>query len=514
MRSPVLALVTGTVAALAAALPAAPARADLVQLDDGRWIEGVKMRVEGEGIVLQYKAGEVLVPLARVVDYVIDGVPPFEPRTDEERARRAEGLVPFGGKWVKPEVREKAMREQQAKRKAELEEIKAHQEWRNRWKFETKNFLFESTLPPKINEQYSTMLEGFFEEHKKAWGLKVPKEWGKLKVCLYHDRKSYNQVSGGRGGTYAYYRFVEPRELDCFYDRRDPQLAIGAALHETTHYMVDLLDEKTQQPHSLNEAVAEYFGASTFDPKTKSWKPGGIQEGRLAEVRADMDGGKKMRLQDLLGSEGQYESYTWGWTFVHFMMESPAWKKRFWPFFVDLAKAKDVERKDAGFGFTKPSGDETLRYFCKKMGLQSLDAVEADWHAWIEKLEPTGLRGLEAAGISSFQQGRIKFRAPRQLKAAIDAGSRRPLVHLLYSRCLRFKGTKEAAEESLAVIVSALEKVDSLDGDLWAERGFILHMLDRKDEAKKYVELARELNPDEPYLEIEVVEALAGGEGE
>ena len=53
------------------------AAADVLMLKDGRFIDGVKMKREGEEIHLLYENDTVRVPLDRVEDYVIEGVPPF-----------------------------------------------------------------------------------------------------------------------------------------------------------------------------------------------------------------------------------------------------------------------------------------------------------------------------------------------------------------------------------------------------------------------------------------------------
>ena len=501
-----------TAAFAGAVLAAHSARADLIQLKDGRTVDGVPMKLDGDAIVLQYKSGEVRVPLALIDDYAISGVAPFEPKTDEEKAKRAEGLVPFRGKWVKLADRDKTLKTEAAKRQAELDEVRAHSEWRNRYQFTTSNFTFESTLPPRLNDEYAALMETYFSEFKKAWGVKVPKDWGKLKVCFYSDRKEFNQVSGGRGGVLAYYRFVAPRELNFYYDRKSPRGTLDCMFHEANHYLTDLMDEHFQYPHWVNEAMAEYYGSSAWDPKSKKMEVGRIQEGRLAELKADIDAGKKMTLDDLIGKgDDAYEHYYWGWSFVHFMMTTPQYQKKFRDFFEGLAKAKDVKREVGSFNFTSVSGDECLRYFMKKMGVKDTAGLQKEWYDYIDKmdLESAGVRGLEQAGIAAYHQGKIRFRAPRQLKAAIDGGSKNPEVHILYSKCLRFKGGDENVAQSLDILEKALT-YDPLDADVVAEKAYVLNSMGRTDEAKQLIELAREMNPEDPYLEMDIVEALMG----
>ena len=70
------------------------ASADLIQLKDGRVMDGVKMERKDEFIVLHFENGDVEVPMAMVEDYAIEGEPPPAATTDEEKAKREAGLVP------------------------------------------------------------------------------------------------------------------------------------------------------------------------------------------------------------------------------------------------------------------------------------------------------------------------------------------------------------------------------------------------------------------------------------
>jgi tetratricopeptide (TPR) repeat protein len=492
-------------AALAFLGPSALAGDDILQLSDGRFIDDVDMALDGEFIVLKYENGDVRVPLARVEDYVVDGESPVDVGDANARAKRREGLVPFRGRWMKPAQRDKLIQKEIKKKREELEDVRAHQEWRDRYKFSTKNFEFESTLPPRLNEEYSALMETYFANFKKLWGVKVPKDWGKLKVCFYHDRDSFNRTAGVSGGVMAYYRFVAPRELDFFYDRRDPESTVSTMFHEANHYLTDLVSEDFQYPHWINEAMAEYWGASKWDPVKKTMTVGDIQDGRLVELKNDIDAGKTIRLESLIGSEARdYNHYYWGWSFVHFMLETPKYAKGFKKFFLDLARAKDVDRKRGAFQFKNVSGKECLKAFKKRLKVKDIGRLEAEWYDYIAKLEPKGTYGLERAGLGAYYNGRM-IKASRLLGEAVEAGSTSIPVHLRYASVLQMK--PDGREKALEVAVRACE-LDPLDADCWAAQGYVLHNLGRKDEAKKFVALAREMNPDDPYLAIQIAEAL------
>jgi tetratricopeptide (TPR) repeat protein len=499
------------VAATAILLSSAAALADLVQLKDGRFVEGVPAAVDGTNLVLKFKNGEVKVPLALVESYFIEGQVPPAPETEEGRAKAAQGLVPWKGKWLKPADRDKAMKAELAARRADLEEAKKHSQWRDRYKFTSKYFTFESTLPKSMNEQYSQLMDAFFEAFKKDWGLgSPPKDFEpKLKVCFYSTYEDFQNI-GGAPGALAYYRFVAPRELNFFNARTDPRQTTTVMFHEATHYLEDYHSYPFNSPHCMGEGMAEYYGASTWDPKTKTLKTGEIQEGRLAEVKSDIDTGRFYSLTEYLDADSRdYEDYYWGWSFWHFMMSTPAYQKKFKAFFVDLAKGRGVERRPTGQGaLVAVSTDEFVRVFKDKLGIKDLAALEKEWHEYVKNLDAPTVRGYEQAGKRAYGEGRVKFRAPRLLKKAVEMGSRDRDTMLCYARCLRRKGEMEQA---LGLVDKAIE-VDPLDAELWSERSYLLRANGDAEGAKQTLALARELDPDAAFFDMEdLAEKLGGG---
>lgn len=185
--------------AFTAALPVAARADDILQMKDGRFIDGIPLKVEADAVIATYKSGEVRIALPLIEDYVIGGVTP-EASTDDAKAQRANGLVPYRGKWVKPDVREKLLKKEIEKRRTEIAEAKAHSEWRNRYKFESKNFRFESTLSQSQNEYYGALLDAYYEYFKKDWGVTPPKDWGKLKVCIYPSMDDFLRATGMQQG--------------------------------------------------------------------------------------------------------------------------------------------------------------------------------------------------------------------------------------------------------------------------------------------------------------------------
>jgi len=497
------------------AAPPTPAPDDILELKDGRFVQGVPLKLSDKFVVATYQHGDVYVSMDLVENYVIAGKSP-EAEGDEDKAQRANGMVRFHGKWVKPEVREKLVKKEIEDKKKEIEEIKAHSEWRNRYKFEGKYFTFESTLTPQQNEHYAALLDAYFEAFKKDWSISIPKGFPpKLNVCVYPTYDDFLKGAGAERGVLAYYKFVPmpTRDLNFFNDRSDARMTERVMFHECNHYLVDLFSQGLRYPHWIGESMAEYYGGSTYDEKTKTVKVGQIQEGRLAEVREDLQHGKQMTLRDMITKTPQYEDYYWGWSFTHFMMETPAYAKKYRQFFVDLARSPDVKRKPWGgpMNFTVVENEEVMRLLKKRLGLAEnggLEALEKEWYDYIGKLQATTVRGYEAAGLQAYWNGRRQFEAPRLLKLAIEKGSKVPKVFIFYSRCLREKG-QGSLPEALDTMKACLA-IDPLDADAWAEEGFVLQLMGQKDEGKRLVDLAYELNPTGYYVDLTTLLATSG----
>ena len=514
----------GLLAFLASAGAAAgpgPAADGLLVLKDGRVFEGVPMERKDDALLLRFANGEVRVPLTLVEDYIIAGAALPEPATEEEREKRAKGLVPFRGRWVPAAEREKALRKEIDDRRKSIEDHRKHSEWRDRYKFKTRNFEFESTQPPWLNEDYAELLETYFKEFGKIWKTKVPQKWGRLKVCFYGSRKDFQQISGASGGVLAYYRFVEPRELNFYYDRADTEMSVDCLFHEANHYLTALMDPGFRYPHWINEAMAEYYGASTWDPAKKTMAVGGVQQGRLVEVQRDIEDKKLLSIRDMVASNrGAYEHYYWGWSLVHFLMETPKYREKFMRFFADLAQAPDVSRRPSGFpGLNEvKDGEECLRVFLSRLGIkeQGLDALQKEWHAHIEKLGSNAanqLRGYEEAGLRAFHEGRLAFRAPRLLKAAIDKGSTRGQVHVAYAQCLMQKSLAGAAPEGTdpeslkAEAMLAVQRAVALaplDAEVWAQWALLTYLGGNQPEGERMLALAREIDPESSFLDLEL----------
>lgn len=514
---------TAILGAFVVAAATAPADADILQLKDGRLFDGVKMRREGDKVVLAYPHGEIGIHLSLVQDYVIEGAPPYEPVTDEEKAKFAEGLVPFRGKWVKESVRTATLEKEAQERRDAIAKHREHEKWANRYKFETKHFLFESTMPPHVNAEFSEFMEVYFTEFEKLFGtkVKVPKDWhedtkGKLPVSFYTDRESFNRTGGAGGGALAYYRFVAPQELHFFYDRDSHSGTIAVMFHEANHYLADLVEPRFKYPHWIGEAMAEYFSGSVWNPTAKKMSVGEVQPGRLVEVRYDLEKGTKLDSKALITDERRaYEHYYIGWSFVHFMMNSP-YQKKFAKYIVDIARSKKVDRVAFQGEYTTVNAEECLKQFIAIVGVKDFDQLDKDWRAHVDSLPNDSLRGSEQGGLRSYRMGEVKFRAPRLLKQAIELGSRDAEVYVSYAMCRRIKPDPEIQADPASQALAILEKgceVAPLDPRVWAWRGRILKETGKAEEGERMMALATDIDPSFDMTWFEVADKIAEGLG-
>jgi tetratricopeptide (TPR) repeat protein len=266
--------------------------------------------------------------------------------------------------------------------------------------------------------------------------------------------------------------------------------------HETNHYLQKLIDVDFSYPHFPGESLAEYYGASRYDPDTKKFSTGLILEGRLAEVKRDVLAGEMMELDKLLSSEGMYEHYTWGWTLVHFLMNDPRRAKAFKKFVLALPQDKDVEREPTGFGNVRTcTAVEVRRVFMDRLGLEDgddLKELEQAWHDYVrERLEFVSARGLELAALSAKRSG-LPIKAKKLFGEAIEAGSRNPLTFHHYAELLVREGDRGAA---IAQWRKALE-LDPLGAEFHLSLGQALYREGDEEEGLRRMRLAREIDDD------------------
>jgi tetratricopeptide (TPR) repeat protein len=492
---------------LLACLSSQTARADMLLLKDGRVIERPKMEQVEAGVKVHFENGEILVPAEKIETAIIESAPPYVAKTPEEQAQMDKGLVPFEGEWIKPDKRAKLIEKRIAERKEMLEEIKAHTLWRNRWTDKSKHFEFEYTVPPSIAEHYRDLMEAYYKAFAKDWKVGQPRDLGRLKVCFYINRSDFLQIGGVSGGVLAYFRFVQPLELNFFYDRLDPALTEQVMYHEANHYLQYLLNPGFSMPHFPGEALAEYYGASVYDPKTKKLETGQVLEGRLTEIQLDVLAGEMLGLEKMITTDRMYEHYTWGWSLAHYLMGDKRYRKKFERFVKELASGKGVSHVPYQGTLKTVKMPQVWEHFKKTLGLSSPEDVlelEQEWHEYVKQgLQVVTARGLEKAATRAMNSGRV-IRAKRLFKEAIEKGTDSAMAYHHYAELLERDGKRA---EALQHHRKAVE-LAPLESQLYVSLGQALRYGSDKEEGKRLLALALELDPDNPWLAREVESAL------
>ena len=498
------------VAAFIAAL-AGTSGADFLCLRDGRIVEGRPLKRAEGGIKITYENGEVFVPDVLIGDVLIESEALAPLANAEEEQQRAKGMVRFENRWITVKARDEQLKKRVDKKLKDLEALKAHSEWRDRSKENSKNFSFEHTLPPEVFENYRDLMEAYFAQFLRDWKIPLPKGLGRLKVCLYSDYDDMMQTGGAGGGVLGYFRFVEPLELNFFHERLDVAFTEEVMFHETNHYLQKLIDMDFSMPHFPGESLAEYYGASSWDPVKKKLTTGLILDGRLVEVQDDISSGEMMDLKKLISTDGLYEHYTWGWTLVHYLMNDKRYTAKFQKWIMALPTAKDIKRQVNGRNLKDIESAEVARSFMDYLGVKddaALAVMQKEWHAYVlEKLTLVTTRGKEEAATSAMGRGR-PIKAKRLFKEAIDAGTTNPMTFHRYADLLAREGKSKEAQELWHKAIA----LEPLTGEFYWGLGRCIKVKGDKAEAERWMKLAKEVDPEGSYIDINLEELLGKGE--
>jgi tetratricopeptide (TPR) repeat protein len=190
-----------------------------------------------------------------------------------------------------------------------------------------------------------------------------------------------------------------------------------------------------------------------------------------------------------------YTDYAHGWTFVHFLMESADYSKKFKKYFRDLYTLKGKFKQYAkGKGtrvFISPAevGEHLLAYL-KKADLKEL---EGEWISFVrDEMVAEGGRGYFYLGRDMSMQGRAEEALKNLSKAIEELGYATPRAHYFRAKTYRSLGQRE---EAIAEVRVALDK-DPTNAEF---RVYLASLLPKKEkvEAVRQLKLACELEPDD-----------------
>lgn len=379
-------------------LSAPAAHADVLIMKDGRIFDGFTLE-EKDGLVeVTLKSGKIEVAKDLVEIVLKDSQEiTFNPQTDEEKEKFAKGFVRIDGRWQKVKnakrLIEKSLKDRLKLAKEDLE----HDEWMNCYTTETKHFVWKHTTPMSTTQRFIDSADAYYEVFQKDWGIKRDKRKPKLTINFFADAGEYHQVSGAPRGALAYFMFLGDYDLCAFYDRLDADFTEQVVFHELGHYLHKLIDEEFKYPHWPGESLSEYYGGAKFDQDSGKLEVGLIHNGRLATIKGEMERGDKIELEHMITTQG-FEDYTWGWSFVHFLMNDKTHRKNFKKFFIGLATDKNIRRERGMANLKFVKGEEVLRFFMQTMKIEDMDALrelEMKWYDYInEELTFTGENAL------------------------------------------------------------------------------------------------------------------------
>jgi tetratricopeptide (TPR) repeat protein len=286
-------------------------------------------------------------------------------------------------------------------------------------------------------------------------------------------------------------------------------------LHEFGHYLQKLVDTEFRFPHWPGESLAEYYSTGVLDPSGAFEVEPRVLEERLIAIHRDIEEGEWVGLEQMIrgGNERNYHDYTWGWSLVHFLMSRPESAKAFERFYVGLARSRSVAREGVSalknFRYDFVEGDEILTSFKKELGLRKdadVRALETAWHDYVQHdLAVTSSRGLARAARAAALAGR-QHRARRLYEEAITAGEADALTFHRYAELLEDMQEAKGAREHWAKAI----ELDPLVPEFYIAWGeSLLGEVATKEEGKRLLKLALEIEPENLYLEQNLEELLA-----
>ncbi len=443
----------------ASAWPAAAPAFDKLLLKDGRLIEG--KIVPGESpdvVVLQIRGAEVPVPSAMIEKSWVEDLEGYVPQTKQEEDYLKKGFVLFEGNWMSRKRREDELKKRADADKKFIEDAKKRQDWRNHVTRETKHFTIHSNLEDEWIDTYETLLEAYYKNFNDFWGIKLTpgEKKGKPEVSLYRNLSDFYRVTGVPYGVLGF--FMPPTfELHLAHHPDDPEYGIDVLFHEGNHLLTQMMAPKVFYPSWMNEGMAEYYGSIEVDEQG-GFHVGRQQDGRIVAMNFAEANGKGRQLRDVLLTEKQaFDAldYSYAWSFVHFLMQSPEYAKPFQGFFGNFATNRDVKFTNQAFGgeyqgATMAIADlpSVVTALEKRLG-KSLEQLDREWRAWMPQAygEMRPQAYYDAARIElnlAGDEGPDVAKAAAFYQKAIDLGLQSAKCFRDYAELLRKGGVREA----------------------------------------------------------------------
>jgi len=474
---------------------------DWLALRDGTIIECNIAKEEDMAIFLQFKNGSIRVGREHIALLARETPDEFVPTTEYEKEQVEKGKVKFEGSWVTTTKRNKMMDKRYKIIKKKIDEIEKHKSWHHAYEIKTKTAIIKSNAPKEIVDYYVEQWEAFANYFIKDWKVKF-KAGKKRKtpvVCIYKSQKDYDEYADPPPGAKGFFsRMTE--ELHIYHDRTDMRDTLETLFHEGTHLLVFRIDPTFVYPTWMNEGMAEYISANTYDGK--NFYPGELQGDRLIPLEMSLANGQLMPVEEMINlpqlsflARGGYPP---AWAFTHFLMNHKSYKNRYKEFFLGIARGKAKLSKDPNSGIRGVNIDNLLDAF-KRIFKKDMYSLQDDWHAHIRDL----LSNLD--GKSYFYKGQVRYMsrdrqgAKKDLQKALDMGADLPECHFLFGMSSVMTGS---IQEGLNSIRTAIE-LDPLNSRYYLGLGQMTYIgiKDGKKQGKALLDLALEIDPDNLLLQ-------------
>ncbi|MEZ5990691.1 MAG: DUF1570 domain-containing protein [Planctomycetota bacterium] len=495
---------------------ARPEGSGALSLLDGRFVFGPPISKKGDHLVVHFKHGDVDVPLSQVRDWFSTTVTgeDYEPKDDDEKAKLAKGLIPFNGQWMSRSSAERQVTRMMEKRQEAIEEQKERREWRNAKEVKTRYFDYKHNLPDETFDKFRDLVDVFYETFLSYWKLR-PTRKEKCQIYLYSNRLDFEQLSGAGPGVLGFY-VPNNHTMHYYLDRSDIDFTIAILFHELNHVMVGMTSGRFDYPDWLEESLAEFYGASRYNPDAKNKKDkltmGHLQAARLMVVQSEAKRDEWVTLKSMIEKpDFAAREYAWGWTFVHYLLTNPKYCDNFKKLYKDLAHGRGIKRVPSPFGGGKVTiePDYAKEILCKRLGVESLDKLEEEWKEYLQKLEVQDLQGLEQAATYPLYFGRAQAKAREMLEKAVSMGAKLSKTYATYAKLLDRKSEKEKALEMIDRAIA----IDPLEPPYYYAKAKLLDRVKGKAARKdilRTLQLAEEMDPEdlEILTEIEVQKIL------
>lgn len=529
-----------------AVLLALPLSADRVIVDDGRILKPKKARLQGDGYLLEFENGDVvLADRGRLVAVEIEGdMSDYVPANDDEREKLAQGFVRYRGRWMSKSGYEDELRKEFEASKARADELAAHADFHDGWEKESKHFKFKTNSSPELLDYYVELLEAYYDLMDGRFKIDPPPQLRrtKMQVNVWRSRNEFYQANKSKYGIspgVAGFFSASDQSLNFYHDYQEPAISDWVSLHECTHLLTYLIDPQYVSQIWLNEAVADYFGSSVVSRDKKGKlviTPGRLQTDRTLTVQEAIRSGEDVPLEKLFTitrDDFQAFEYAHAWSFVYFLNNSSdKTRKAFDKFFKDiytLGKGVEFETLD-NYGPTghgkRVAPAEIRRVVLDTLKTKDVEALNKEWKAFVAAVPIEGPEARFKRAWLGIRSGTLfdvedpaerdkRVAAAREdLDAAIDGGIKDARAWAARSTISLLQGDSDSAKADLEAAIERdplnagyrfqvgmlmvggavyIGEVGGADEDAEIEKDF-----EKLPEAQPYLGLAMELAPENP----------------